>query len=291
MYRLKRDSVIYEMSKNNEPVLYINPGDKIIVETEDCFGHKITSEDQRLGEDFDFSKVNPATGPIYIRNAKPGDSVVIEIKRIELDTHGVVELYPGFGLLGDNIYESRTKVLRIESNHAIFDTMQLDLKPMIGVIGVAPLQGAVPCGIPGAHGGNLDTVEITVGSVVKLPVFVDGALLALGDVHALMGQGEVCGTGVETRALIEIEVTLDANYHINEPIVETSEAIYFLSSNENLDLAIKNATKYAVSHISEKRKLSFEEAYMLSSIVCDLQISQVVNPLKTVKMKVPKSVL
>lgn len=290
MYRLKRGNVVYEMSKTNKPALYINPGDEILIETEDCFSHKIVHESQRLDKDFDFSKVNPATGPIFVRNALPGKTISIEIKRIELDTQGVIELYPGFGVLGDSVNKSMTKVVKMENNQAVFDTMRLDLKPMIGVIGVAPFIGSIPCGVPGAHGGNLDTLEITVGSTVKLPVFVEGALLAVGDVHALMGQGEVCGTGVETRALVEIKVVLE-DLQISEPIVETDDAIYFLSSDKALDTAIKNAVRYTVDYISEKKRITFEDAYMLASISCDLQISQVVNPLKTVKMRLPKSIL
>ncbi|AKI96843.1 acetamidase/formamidase family protein [Kosmotoga pacifica] len=291
IHRLKRDSVIYAMSNENNPALFINPGDKIIVETEDCFGHKITREEQRLDDEFDFSKVNPATGPIYVQGAQPGDTLAVKIMRIELDFQGVVELCPEFGVLGDVVTECKTKIVKLENNKAIFGALSVDVMPMVGVIGVAPAGVPVPCGIPGKHGGNLDTLEITEGSIIRLPVFVEGGLLALGDVHALMGQGEVCGTGVETRALVVIIVELEKDNELKEPVVETDKAIYFLSSDKLLENAVKKATEYAVDHIAQRRKLSFEEAYMLASIACDLQISQVVNPLKTVKVKVPKTIL
>jgi amidase len=161
---------------------------------------------------------------------------------------------------------------------------------MLGVIGVAPENGEIFCGEPGPHGGNLDTLQITSESIVKLPVFHSGALLSIGDVHASMGEGEVCGTGIETRASVSIRVDVEKK-KTNFPIIESKNALFVLSSDSDIEQAITNAVNNAVELIMEVKNISFTDAYMLTSIACDLMISQVVNPKKTAKIKIPKYLL
>lgn len=287
---LSNEKVIYEMSPNNEPVIEINKGDTVVVETKDCFSNKIDDESTTLADDFDFSVVNPATGPIFINDAEPGDTLKVRILDISLAEKGVIELFPGLGVLGNSVKKAKTKIVHVDGNFAYINNMKIKVTPMIGVIGVAPKGESVPCGNPGSHGGNMDTLEVTSGSTVNLPVYHKGALLSLGDAHALMGNGEICGTGVEISSKSTLTIDIEKK-SINNPYIETDESYIFIASHKNVEAAVEIATRDSVMFISEQKKISFEEAYMLTSVTCNLVFSQVVNPLKTVRMIVPKSII
>ena len=288
MKRITRDQVVYAMDKAARPVVQVRPGDTLLVETEDCFSHQIVEPSDTFGPWFDYSRINPATGPIAVEGAAPGDVLEVAVEEIRLPSQGVVASYLGWGPLGDEVKEPMIKIVPLEGEHARFSPeISLPLKPMIGVIGTAPAGEAVPCGSPGPHGGNLDTLGITRGARVFLPVFVPGALLALGDVHAVMADGEVCGTAVECRAEVVLRVELRPRLSWTAPHLIHGESHYILTSGRSLEEAVRLATKEAVKLLSQAQGLPWQEAYMLASLVGDLQISQVVNPLKTVRIRIP----
>jgi amidase len=290
IHKIGRDRAIYEMSPANCRAIEVSPGDTIIVETEDCFGHAIVSELQTVGSGFDFSHINPATGPIGVRGALPGDTLIVNIESIEVDEKGVVETCPGWGPFGEIVSDCVTEMVPIRDGHASFRGTRFAIKPMIGVIGTSPAKESVSCGTPGFHGGNLDTNDICAGSKVFLPVFVEGANLALGDVHARMGNGEICGTGIEIRATVRISIELDRST-IDGPMVENDNAFYMVHSAKTFDEATRGAVERAVRFIADRKSISKSEAYMLISITCDLTVSQIVNPLVTVRVKIPKEIL
>lgn len=288
MKRLTRDQVVYAMDKGARPVIQVRPGETLLVETEDCFSHQIREPSDTFGPWFDYSRINPATGPIAVEGASPGDVLEVRIEEIRLPEKGVVASYPGWGPLGDEIVGPLIKIVTLDNGFAQFSPeISLPLKPMIGVIGTAPAGEPVPCGSPGPHGGNLDTLGITQGARVFLPVFVPGALLALGDVHAVMGDGEVCGTAVECRAEAVIHLELHRGLGWTVPHLIHGNRHYVLASGKALEEAVRAATREAVELLSRAQGLPWQEAYMLASLACDLQISQVVNPLKTVRMGIP----
>ena len=235
----------------------------------------------------DFSKVNPATGPVYVNGAKPGDTLVVRVKRIELPKNGIIVTGKGFGVLGDEVEGFHTKELEIERWAVLFDHIRIPVHPMIGVIGVAPAEGEYPTGTAHKHGGNMDTREITEGSTVYLPVFHEGALLALGDVHATMGDGEVCVSACEVSAKVVVEVDV-AKEEIKWPMVETSDAYYIVVSLPNIEEALKEVIRGAVWFIQRKKTIPFKDAYMIASLCVDIGISQLVNPNKTAKARIPK---
>lgn len=291
MKKLTRDKVVFAMDKNNPSALHIDPGEKVILETEDCFCYQITSDEVVLNEDFDYSRINPATGPIFINRCEPGDVLEIIIEKIEISSQGAVEVFPGWGPLGDKVTKAETKIVPIKDGMAIFNHISLPVKPMIGVIGVAPSDDPVPCGSPGPHGGNMDTADIVAGNKLFLPVFVPGAGLALGDLHAVMGDGEVGGTGVEIRGEVTIKVNVLKDINLTHPILESEEDYYLINSALTLDEAIKINTEKVVEFIKEKSSLNWNQSYMMAGIATDLKISQVVNPLKTVRTRIPKKIL
>jgi len=237
----------------------------------------------------DPKKVNPVTGPIWIEGAEPGDTVVFVIEKIDIPQDwGYVLLVPGFGLLAEHVDSPVTKIVPIKDGHAVFDGVSLALRPCIGTIGVSPRRRKLATLIPHDHGGNLDTTDITTGSKIYLPVHVRGAGLALGDPKALMGDGEVCGTGVGVPMNIFANVQLLKAKAWPRPIVETHAEWQAVASAETLEKACELATLDFITILRAVRGLSWNDAYMFLSVAGNLRISQVVDPLMTVRMCVAK---
>ena len=292
MKRITSDKVIYSFKVEMKPVERVLPGEIFEVETNDCFYGQIKREDQLITE-VDFSKINPATGPIYVEGAQPGDILKVEILKIELPERGVIVTVPGEGILGDMVKSAKTNIVKIKKDFCYFNGIKIPVNPMIGVIGVAPSQedGEYPTGSPWKHGGNMDTKDITNGSTLYFQVNQDGALLALGDCHAVMGDGEVCVAGCEINSKVILKVDLIKNKKIKWPIVETENSWMIIASGKNLEEASKEAVENAVEYLMKGLNLSWDDAYMLSSMVLDLKVSQVVDPNKTVRASIPKDIL
>ncbi len=291
MKKITRDQVIYAMGKSSKPVEYVNPGETLQIETEDCFSHQLVKPTDSLEKNVDFSRVNPATGPIFIHGASPRDTLKVFIKKIELDKQGVTVAMKGLGVLGHKVKDSQVEIIPIKDNTIQFAGKEIACEPMIGVIGVAPGEGEVPNNTPGDHGGNMDTLDVSAGACVYLPVFVEGAYFAAGDIHATMGNGEVCGTGVECRSVVELTLDICKNYNWRIPVIETNEYFYFVGSASTLDLAVEKATDEAVMFIEHTNQISWNTAYMLASLAADVMVSQAVNPLKTARVRIPKDLL
>ena len=198
------DGTIYAFDKNNPPQLRVKAGERIKIITKDCFSNQV-DEVNRLA-DINWNQINPATGPIFIEGAEAGDILKVSIDSITLADQGVCAVGPGFGLIP--LPEMVQKIIPIRDQQLLFsDEIILPLNPMIGVIGVAPAGEPISTGTPAEHGGNMDTKLIKEGATLYLPIFVEGALFALGDLHAAMGDGEIGGSGVEVAG--EVIVTLD----------------------------------------------------------------------------------
>jgi len=291
MYKVSSNNVVYSMSPDNKPVLKVEPGSELLFETQDCFSNQIQSEDL-LFESTDWNTVNPATGPVEIKGAKKGDVLKVEIKSIDLADHGVMITEPEMGALNKFINESETKIIPIEDNMVVFnEKIKLPVQAMIGVIGTSPEKEDISCGTPDAHGGNMDNKVIAEGSTLYLPVWVDGGMLAMGDLHAYMGDGEVVICGVEIAGKVKVKVDLLSAKNIPNPMVETIDAWYTIASAETLDEAAQMATDDMFRFITERTSLSSNETAMLMSLICDLEVCQIVDPQKTARMKLDKKAL
>ncbi|HOJ89151.1 MAG TPA: acetamidase/formamidase family protein [Pseudothermotoga sp.] len=287
MKLIKSDNCIYAFSQSMQPVETAEPGEILLFETSDALGGQIKDENDTTN--LDFSKVNPATGPVFIKNAHVGQTLKVKILDIEISDRGVIVAEEGFGVLPDAIKGFKAKVLEINNGFICFDNITLSIDPMIGVIGVAPEKGEFPTGTASKHGGNMDTKYIKSGSTLYLPIFQEGALLALGDVHALMADGEVCVSACEVGSKVTIKTEL-IDRKINWPVVETDQGYFILVSLPDINEAFREATLQSVELLSEQLRIPFEKAYMLASLVVDIQISQLVDPNKTVRAFVPKRI-
>lgn len=277
----------YQFAHNIRGVLTVDPPVAVVFETIDALGGQVKSEKDILTA-LDFSRVNPATGPVFINGAQPGDTLAVRIKHIELPETGVIVTGKGMGVLGAEIESYATKLLRIEEGFVLFNDLQLPISPMVGVIGVAPDSGAYETGTAHRHGGNMDTKEIGEDATVYLPVFQKGALLALGDVHAVMGDGEVCISACEIASRVTVEIDVIKNVQFSWPVVENGTGLSFIVSLPSIEEALREATRQAVHFLAKRLKLSTQEAYMLASLAVDIRISQLVDPNKTVKAFLPK---
>ena len=290
MIRLSKETATYTFSAENPPAIRVRPGTTIVFEALDALDDQIHSDEDSASK-IDLDHVNPATGPVYLEGARPGDTLVAEVLDIQVWDWGAALIIPGFGFLQNTIPGPYTRVFRVEKDGSMRygDKIRLPLKPMIGTIGVAPLESITTLS-SGAHGGNLDTTDIKVGCKVYLPVFVEGALFGVGDVHATMGDGEVCGTGVECGAEVTIRLDLRRDFPIKWPRIESPTEIMTVASAKSLEEAIKIALPDMVGWLQRNKGLSPEEAYVLVSIAGDVRIGQIVDPAVTVRVAVPKGV-
>jgi len=291
MQTISKDTFVYAMSPENKPALYVDPGTQIEFETWDALQGQIKSADQGFDE-LDWTCINPATGPVFINGAEPGDVLTVIIESIDVEDTGVVICGKGMGIMGDLLSGTSTKVINIKDNIAHFsDDIKLPLNKMIGVIGVAPESGEIPCGVPDLHGGNMDCKEVKEGATIMLPVYVPGALLALGDLHAVMADGEIGVSGLEVSGRVKVTVDLIKNKAYPLPMIENDDYIMTLASDEDLDIAVDMAVANMIKYLTAFENIDEYNAVMLTSLIADVRICQVVDPKKTIRVEFLKKYL
>ena len=290
MIHVARDQSVFSLSAEAAPVVRIRPGDSLVLDTADCFSDQVQSAEVAPGA-VDWEHINPATGPVFVEGAEPGDVLSVLVEHIDVAHRGVMAVSGEFGVLRDRFQGMSFAIIPIEDRFARVAGASIPVRPMIGVIGVAPAGSPVPCGSPGSHGGNMDTRLIGDGATLYLPVFVPGALLAAGDLHAAMGDGEICGTGVEVAGSIKLRVDVRRDVELANPVVETSEVVATIASAETLDEAADRATRDMADLLTLRLGLSAADATMLMSAAGQLQVSQVVDPLKTARYAMSKEIL
>lgn len=282
------DKVVFDFCKDNTPVAAIDAPATIEVSTKDCFSNQLREPGDTL-DALDWDATNPATGPIIINGAQPGDTLKVNIDKIDVDVKGTVCAIEGEGTLGHKVVGSHSKIVPVKDGFAEFsDDIKIPAKPMIGVIGVAPEEGSINCGTPGCHGGNMDNIMVCEGAVLYLPVAVEGALLALGDVHAVMGDGEVGVTGLEIPADVTLSVEIIKGQAPEYPILENDEVFSVIVSKETVDEAAETASELMLEFLKPRMDIPTEEIVMLMSLVGNVEICQIVDPLKTVRFVFPK---
>jgi amidase len=285
---ISREDAIYAFSFDLTPIATVSSPARLVFETTDALGGQIRSPDDRMTQ-IDFDHINPATGPVAIRGAAPGDALVVRIERIELPETGVIVTGPGMGVLGGEIAAHETRILEIRDGEVYFSRFRLPVTPMIGVIGVAPVADSIPTGTAHRHGGNMDTREVGEGAMLVLPVAQPGAMLALGDVHAVMGDGEVCVSACEVASRVTVSVGVEKGAAPPWPIVVSGGRVVVVVSLPDLGDAVREATRSAVHLLAERLSLSFADAYLLASLAVDVGISQLVDPNLTAKAAIPEA--
>ncbi|WP_066301356.1 acetamidase/formamidase family protein [Bacillus sp. FJAT-29937] len=286
----REKGIIYEFNKNQKPIMTVSSGTTVEIETYDCFKDQIESSETVVTE-IDWNQINPATGPIFVEGAMPGDVLKVKIEKLEVGNQGVMVVGPNLGVMGHRISQMEAKIIPIRDGKAIFNEIEIPMNPMIGVIGVAPEGEGVNCGTPGSHGGNMDNKMITEGATLYFPVFAEGALFGLGDFHAAMGDGEISVSGIEVPGKATVTLEVLKGVKLQNPMLENDEVFTQIVSAVTLDEAVKLATEEMADRLVEKTGLPISEVTMLLSAAGQAEICQVVDPLMTARFVVPKWLL
>ncbi len=278
----------YTLSPYDEPVIHVKPGETLFIEAEDaCSGQIRKESDYRDRNKIPFG--NPVVGPIYIEGAEEGNTLSVSIGEIKPTTGQGVTYFSEFNenyITGPPIFKfieanlpRKPRICKIEDGTVHFsDKIVIPYKPMIGTIGVAPHpeSESVSSGVlPGRHGGNMDLPDVAPGSTIFLPVFHEGGLLYLGDVHAVQGEGEISGTAIEMPAEVKITVNLLKEESINWPRIETEEEVMFVattSAGKGLEDAIRTAYFELIIWMKEKYGLNQFDGLMLCSQIGEIKI-------------------
>lgn len=288
----------------HEPVLRLTPGDVVETFAVDAAGTDAAGEQRaRRG--------NPMTGPFFVEGAEPGDAVSVRLLKLEPNRDsgwGSMRLAPNTidpelvtRLAWDGSDRVAWHIDRVGGSVTLLHDLpgleryRLPLAPMIGCIGVAPDGGqAISTATSGPHGGNMDYRGITTGTTLYFPVFVAGALLHLGDGHAVQGAGEMAGTGVETSVDVAFEVGLlkgNGTDRVAWPRGEDERFIFTLGNARPLDQAVQHATSEMVSWLMARHALTFEGASVIIGQAGDYEIGNMFDPAYTAVCKVPKDAL
>lgn len=288
---LTRDKAFFAFSPAVPSVLHVQQGEEVVLQTHDCFSGQLKTPADTL-ETLDWSITNPATGPVYIEGTKPGDLLRVDLLEVKATGPSVMVAVPDVGTMGDKITEMETTILKHTEDTVIFkDLIEVKQKPMLGVIGVAPAEGEVPNSTPGGHGGNMDCTLITTGSSLYLTVGVEGALFGCGDMHAVMGDGEVVICGAETPGIVRMKAQVVPIDGLPTPFVENDEVVAVIASAETVDEAYKDAIHRMLGFLTDVAGMPLNDAALLMSLVGNLKFCQVVDPLMTVRFEFPTDVL
>jgi len=284
----------------NKPITKIKLGETVEVETWDASGNSVvpnqTLKDAVQKDVRNYE--NPVTGPIYIEGAQPGDVLKIEIINIRLPKVGWTSVRAGFGEVEGwlRMPSPLTKFSKIRDGKITYvlndgRTIEVSTKPFIGTIGVSPAFEAISTITPGRHGGNMDVPDVCVGNTLYLPVAVEGALLGLGDVHAVQGDGEICGTAVEVSSKVTLKVDSEKNKNLDWPRIESKDEIMTVCSARPLEYAVRLAFLELIKWLETDHGFERYDAYAFLSLAATARIAQIVDPLFTAVAKLPKKML
>ncbi len=289
-----------------EPVARLKPGDILETNSVDAFGNAI----QKPGDTMSMVKGdNPLTGPFYIEDAQPGDTLAVKLLDLQVDgNQGIGAFAPGFGALNETSYTPMLHPPLPEkiwfypidhaTNTATFQALdsnfkvKIPLHPFFGCIGVAPAGGEARSSIvPAEFGGNMDSPEASVGNTIYFPVNVPGALLYMGDGHAAMGDGEVAGTAIEVPLRARLQVSVIKGQKISWPRFENDDAIMTVGAYRPLDDCVRIAFTELVNWIHNDYGLSELDAYELLSKVARIHLNEMVDPNYVIVASIEKKFL
>ena len=277
-HRIGRDEIIWAFGPELEPVLEVDPGETVTFETNDCFTGQITSEADLVTE-IDFERVNSATGPVAVRGAEPGDSVIAEIVDVRPIEFGFACLIPGFGQLIDQVESPVTHMFRVEDGWIeMNERVRFPAKPMVGVVGLATDGETLTNGLAGRHGGNLDDHLHGKGARIYFPVRQPGGMFAVGDMHAAMGDGELCFTGVEIAGEVDVRFDVLKGKQARWPVTELADRWLPHATAPEYAEALALVSEEAARLLVDEHRFSIEDAFIFLSVACDAGVAQACKP-------------
>src|SRR5437588_5687408 len=291
-HRLGRDQVIWSFGPDLEPVLEVEPDDVVTFETNDCFTGQIRSEDDLVTE-IDLSRINSATGPVAVKGSEPGDSLVAEILDVRPIEWGVATLIPGFGQLIEQVQSPLTRLFEVRDGMVkMNDRVSFPAMPMVGVVGVATDGEELSNGLAGRHGGNLDDHLHGAGARIYFPVRRPGGMFAVGDMHASMGDGEICFTGVEIAGEVTVRFDLLKGKQATWPVTELADRWIPHATADDYGDALKLVSEEAARLLVDEHGFTIEDAFIFLSVACDAGVAQACKPAPqfgtTARFTIPK---
>jgi acetamidase/formamidase len=287
---VSRDQFHLAWDRSIEPIFTIGSGEVVEIDALDASCGQITAASTVADiATLDFSRVDQVNGPIAVAGAEPGDSLEIELLDFQPADWGWTASIPGFGLLAEDFTEPALRITRLGGSVAEFlPGVRIPLAPFCGELGVAPREEGAHSTIPPAEfGGNMDTRHLTAGTKLFLPVFASGANFSLGDGHAAQGDGEVCGTAIETPMRARVRLTVRKDVHVTAPEFltpgplgsSTNTGPFYATDGVGPDLmtAARDAARRMIDYLGREHGLAPIDAYMLCSVAIDLKISEVVD--------------
>ena len=291
----------------NKPVVTIAPGETVEFHPVDSSGGQLNPNSTVADiPKLDFGKVNPVAGPVYVDGAEPGDAIKVTLISFTPSGWGWTANIPGFGLLADQFKDPALHIWKYDPA-SLAPAMygpggRVPLKPFCGTIGLAPAEPGLHSVVPPRRvGGNMDIRDIAAGTTLYLPVEVKGGLFSVGDTHATQGDGEVCGTAIESPCSLAAKFELVKNANLAFPRFTTPGPVarhfdvkgYEATTGISPDLfeAARQAVMGMIDLLTREHKMSAVEAYMLCSVCADLRISEIVDmPNWTVSLYFPRVV-
>lgn len=269
--RLSRDNYFTTWLPAMKPAWRVRIGEVVLVDMSHGMPGLVTRDGifREAGPD---SVINPQTGPIFVEGIAPGDGVAIDILGIKVGEWGYCN----------------GRVFELRDGYVIFSSsLRLPVQPMIGGIGIAPATGSTDTRAPGDTGGNMDCREVRTGSTVVFKARVDGALIGMGDAHALQGDGEITGQGIETDAEALVRFRKLPEPLSERPVIIRDESLSTIGAHTNLEDAAWQATDDMVNLLRQRTGRSEKEARLLVGLMGQLKINQIVDPTKGARMEVP----
>lgn len=292
-YELERGKIQFKWNNAIMPAITLNSGDTLHCWTDEVsFGQVTPGCSAALLSDLDPDKIYPLAGPIYIKDAMPGDTLAVEILSLNPDNWGWTGILPGSGLLSEDFTEPYIKHWDLSNGRSTFlrEDIDIPLQPFCGTMGVCPDEpGEHSILPPGDFGGNMDARHLNEGATLYLPIQVEGALFAAGDCHAVQGDGEVCITGIECPMSFSLRFNLLKGLSLPSPqfmtgsrsplSIHDTSAGYYVTTGVGPDLMrnAQDAVRRMIDWLGREKQLAPEEAYILCSVVGDLKISEIVD--------------
>ncbi len=293
----------YTIGPYSEPVMHIQPGDRVVIDTRDAFDGRIKTERDLPSQVLRVPFLNPQNGPIIIEGAEKGDVVAIHIESIKPrgdNPRGTCCLIPRFGALtgtdftatlNEPLPEITRKIDLDEEGVYWSKRVMLPYRPHIGTLSLSPEIDSINSLTPDNHGGNMDVPDMGPGSITYLPVRSEGGRLFIGDAHACQGDGEVCGTAVEFSSTTTIHVDLIKNWAIEWPRLETDHLLMCIGSARPLEDATRIAYAELVRWMAAEYGFDLWDAYMMLSQCGQVRLGNFVDPKYTVGAAIRKKYL
>ncbi len=304
-YEVKPEFYNYMFSPNLEPAVKVNPGDKVVLYTDDAFESRITSESQSPKSATKNAKfLNPQSGPVYINGAEPGDTLVVNFESIEFTRDWAVscimEYFGGLQSTGttktlQKPLEERVYIWKTHDGGKTFTSDRIGVtvpaRPFCGTCATAPDTEAIQALTPGPFGGNMDVPDVCPGHKILLPVHNPGALFYIGDCHAGQGQGELCGVALEITAKVTVSFDIIKGRALNWPRIESEDKIMSVGSAKPMEDAARIAYADLIQWMADDYGFDALDAYELLSQIGGLYVGNMVDTTYSLVASIEKKYL